>query len=510
MAPFNKQHLIFMPENGKSKLKFTKDLKVEDKHDINSCKSCSTRIASCLVNVQAVQIQNKILTQQRECSKLWNKVLDEVSKGYVAGNQKHASDLEDAIICIEDDIEDDEIEEIQTPTPLPTLSPIINIQPKKPNTLVNKTPVHSTTPVFQTSAESGININNVILASKTLHSQKFLDDSTRETYTSFNKITLLPDVKKSLIYTQNSMSKDHLFVVGPLQKGIAHAKKQLSYLASKWREALNNSKSSVASNFEAMLKKHEENFVSKHIRKIHFTDNLCTYEPMDIKVRNAIYDPSQTGVLFDIRSSGKQEVALSKLRQLKCNLRGLELLQNKFAPQVANELYYQEFRYRKEYLAPRHSLSHIPQPTPKEIKTKMNRLRRENKKSKSLEKKMRKRMSNKEVDEMTNITEITEDVEPTVNDDISSCELTLLESTNKSLLTPSKTTPVCQNKAIKPSPLTPKTSKPTPPNKSEILTPRSNKVDEGFFNHKPVESTPKKPAKFQPYKSLLDFSSINP
>uniref|UniRef100_A0A8D8RI73 Twitchin n=1 Tax=Cacopsylla melanoneura TaxID=428564 RepID=A0A8D8RI73_9HEMI len=82
----SKQHLIFMPENGKTHFKFTTELQIRGQpHDETSCETCKARVKQCTVNVHANHVQNQILIKQRECSKLWNETLDQIMKVESAG-----------------------------------------------------------------------------------------------------------------------------------------------------------------------------------------------------------------------------------------------------------------------------------------------------------------------------------------------------------------------------------------------------------------------------------------
>ncbi|KAL1456961.1 hypothetical protein WDU94_001644 [Cyamophila willieti] len=349
----SKQHLIFMPENGKKHFKFTTDLQIQNLHDSSSCKTCKARVKQCMVNVHANQVQNQILVKQRECAKLWNETLDLIMKGKTPDRIRHDSSLSD-VICLDIDMEDNDIEEVHTPLQLPLLSPINNLRiqmhtpSKTPNTMTpTKRPVPN-----QHAKKLGMNMSEY--NTSTPSKQNLVSNNqTPVKMPPSAKKPLSSNIKKYLIYSKQHFSEDHVFWVNKFKKQVQEERRWMHILKGKLRKAKNYANFLLAASLESEIQVREKEFAEKHIQRIQVTENLSTYKPMHEGVREAIYNPIKSAELFEVRTSRQQQCALNSLRQFKENLLVLQQLNNKYAPLVANELYYKEQLYKKVYLTPR-------------------------------------------------------------------------------------------------------------------------------------------------------------
>lgn len=362
----SKQHLIFMPESGPGQLKFTTELVVKPKHDNSTCSQCQDRVKEhTTLNFNSYQVQNQILVKQRQSANLWIETLKQIEEGSVWGKCLQGSCMGDVIVI-------DDVEEIHTPALLPVLSPIVNTPaqnftlgnvkqlrystpvreatPTKLNTPVRQSPYETVSTPNQQSSRINLSTSNVTI--------NLTEDDELDWELQSPKPSLVPLKQKIsmktielLIYKHRDQTHDHVFWIDRADSEVQFKKKQLIQLRQKLNKARNYLNFDLAPRIQAEIESKEAIFAAKHIHKVQVTENLKTQKPLDESIRNAMYDPMKTNEMFNVRKSAQQQVALNNLYQYKCDLLALEKLKNKYAPLVANELFYKENMYWKQYLS---------------------------------------------------------------------------------------------------------------------------------------------------------------
>lgn len=513
MSQFSKQHLIFMPEKGKSNLKLTTDLKVQEKHETDSCEVCQSRRKNWFVNVQSAEVQRSILKQQRDCLKVWNETMDNISEGNVSG-KKTAGNLNDVIVCV-DDFEDSDVEVISSPTLLPNLSPITNSKPKTPST--NITSINSTLMVNPSTLNLSLNCvrngwstpSKSTLISKT---QTPTDDYLRSLYALLKSAKFDTATRNLLTYSHRDMSDDHVFWIRKQRKvKLKTDRHELMQLKAEIKKAKVDGLSDenpFLKNLQNEISQKEEEFASRHISRICLEEYHGRCEPMSPPERSAVYHLERGQYYKEF--TNKQKNALKFVRQNKSLVKDLNERDNKFAPLLANELYYKERMYRKKYLKLKTSdlkidnlvsldqNLNIQEPSLVTKKKKNKHYLREKLKQKRIEKKAArlKKFLNRNNNELAETPSKTDNL---LNKIIHTSELVTkvsetVPSQNSDCLYHVKT-PSLPSRSTKEFQATPRkkiSNQETPSSQHDLSTPTRS------LKH----------PKFRPYKSLLGFTSM--
>lgn len=519
MSSVSKQHLIFMPESGKSNFKLTADLKIQEKHDENSCASCQARKKSWFVNMQSVQVQNSILKQQAECSNAWKETINVILRGNVLGRTTD----NDTIICLDefDESDDNDIEEIHRPTTLPNLSPIPIVQSKK--STPSKTP---NIPIRSTSEMSTPKNNFPLHLSNNSTNYNFLTPKdtdiplvstpSKKDLKLLENTILDPATARKFLASSKCLSIDHVFWVDPTNTDLINDRKKFDRLKSQVGNARVKGNFLLHKNLKHELSKKQNDFVSKYVEKVQLLDNHNrTYMPLDSAERDAIYFPDKTGQLFHLNSCPEQKDALENLKIIKSKVTAMGHIQNRFTPYVTNELFYREHMYKEKFLrtktqssSPKLSKESNMVDTPQLPKEKVNKqLLRQKMKSKKLKNKKKQLLKRLKFSTLTSTDEIndiekadessTVDSSCTRNNIVSNTpnrivEQAYLSNQDGSLVSKTSMSPA----AVTMTPIaTPKSLR---SNSIIIDTPDSNNESFG-------PKTPHKQAKFRPYRSLLQF-----
>uniref|UniRef100_A0A8D9EJN3 Uncharacterized protein n=1 Tax=Cacopsylla melanoneura TaxID=428564 RepID=A0A8D9EJN3_9HEMI len=470
---------------------------------------------------------------------------------------RHDSSLSD-VICLDTDMEDNDIEMVHSPLQLPLLSPINNFRTpsKTPNTV---TPMKSGN--HQSASDLSLNQSEYTMSTPVKPNLVSENQTPVKVMPPSAKKPISSHTIKNLIYSKQACSDDHVFWVNKFKKQVQVDRRFLHRLKGKVRKAKNYSNFDLAASLESEIQAREEEFAKKHIQRIQVTDNLSTYQPMDEETRGAIYNRITSAELFQVRTCSQQQSALITLRQYKENLLVLQQLNNKHVPLVANELYYKEQLYKKVYLTPKiiveqlnkkvnltpvtpkiideqlvlnisatpkESNTETPKQSNKKVKKKMNQEESKVKKVKkqvNQEKRSQKRKQNKMLKRLKRLSQlgqlfntavtgnkITKPVETNIN---TQSEPTLnVYDHNTTNSSESSKTPVSSRASPRPNNIQP--SRGTASESTPVKFPSASK----FPPHRPTsnnnnrasETTPVKlssVSKFQPYRSLLSFAPVD-
>lgn len=337
-----------MPENiERSNLELTTDLKVQDKHEMGSCKTCQSRSNNWFVNVQSPEVQRSILQKQRDTSKVWNEIMDNIWKGKVSGsrvnnNGKLENNPED-IICV-DDIESD-VEETGPPVVFPTLSPITNVKTKVPSS-----------PSTNNNPNSTPTSNNK--KSKSPHPKNVTEDTLLSLFETIRNATLSPAMRNTLIYSYQTMTDDHVFWVRAADartRNMKQARLQLTNLKTKISDLR---KANVGQEEQCLvlqqclkeLEMKELGFAKSFIKRVYLEEYHGKCTPLSKQIRNEIQTHRRDLLQYIPEMSAELLTALQEIGPIRACTFELKAMHNKFTPLLENELYYKERRYWEKHM----------------------------------------------------------------------------------------------------------------------------------------------------------------
>uniref|UniRef100_A0A8D8PR47 Uncharacterized protein n=1 Tax=Cacopsylla melanoneura TaxID=428564 RepID=A0A8D8PR47_9HEMI len=158
------------------------------------------------------------------------------------------------------------------------------------------------------------------------------------------------NVKKQLIYSKESNSDDHIFWVHTPDHSVTWAKKELAQMKKHFQKALQSGDANQINIMKKEIEDTEDVFVKNHFNKVEYDRTLPMTEPMEPRLRKALYYVKSSEVTYNIKRCPEQIEMLLDLKARKRIFTRMVRVKNMHAPSVVNELYHKEFEYQKQFL----------------------------------------------------------------------------------------------------------------------------------------------------------------
>uniref|UniRef100_A0A8D9A914 Uncharacterized protein n=1 Tax=Cacopsylla melanoneura TaxID=428564 RepID=A0A8D9A914_9HEMI len=174
-------------------------------------------------------------------------------------------------------------------------------------------------------------------------------DHARNNWTHW--ISELPSkVKDQLIYTRTPNSDNHIFWVDIYDRTVSFVKKELSKMRRQYQKILRSGKANEIASLKKEIQEKEDLFVKRHFNKVEYDRTLPMTEPMEPRLRKALYYVKSSEVTYNIKRCPEQIEMLLDLKARKRIFTRMVRVKNMHAPSVVNELYHKEFEYQKQFL----------------------------------------------------------------------------------------------------------------------------------------------------------------
>ncbi|XP_017303630.1 uncharacterized protein LOC108253698 isoform X1 [Diaphorina citri] len=161
---------------------------------------------------------------------------------------------------------------------------------------------------------------------------------------------LTPAIKQHLMYSNEPCTHDHIFWVNTTNNGVVVTKQKLSKLRQNLDLAIKKDSKDQIEAAERKLKEKEDYFVNEFINKVEYDSSLPTISPITRDLRHAIYNEVECVKMFKTQLCKEQADMLKSMRAKKKMYNQMVRIKNKFAPDIANEMYHKEIEYKERFL----------------------------------------------------------------------------------------------------------------------------------------------------------------